>query len=80
MDSIIFLFQVYVYLLCDIFDLKMIFADEMTECENLTDPWVAKLVVLLVVVDQFTPVYLFTPTLNFLKDSYFSMEKMFTTS
>ena len=34
----------------------------------------------IVVVDQFTPMYLFTPTLNFLKDLYFFMEKMFTTS
>ena len=37
MDSIILLFQVYVHLLCDMLDLKRIFADEMTEGENLTD-------------------------------------------
>ena len=34
----------------------------------------------LVVVDQFTPMYLFMPTLNFLEDLYFVMKKMFTTS
>ena len=37
MDSIIRLFQVYVHLMCDRLDLKMIIADEMTEDENLTD-------------------------------------------
>ena len=47
MDSNILLFQVYVHLLCDRLDLKRIIADEMTEGENLTDLWVAKLVVLL---------------------------------
>ena len=29
-------FQVYVHLLCDMFDLKRNIADEMTEGENLT--------------------------------------------
>ena len=37
MDSIIFLFQVYMHLLCDMLDLKRIIAEEMTEGENLTD-------------------------------------------
>ena len=37
MDSILFLFQVYVHLLCDMLDLKRIIAEEMTEGENLTD-------------------------------------------
>ena len=37
MDSIIFLFQVYVHLLCDILDVKRIIDDEMTEGKNLTD-------------------------------------------
>ena len=35
---------------------------------------------LLVVVDQFTPGYQFTPTLNFLEDLLFFIEKMFATS
>ena len=34
----------------------------------------------LVVVDQFTPVYLFTPTLSFLKDLWVFIEKLFTTT
>ena len=35
---------------------------------------------IVVVVDQFTPGYQFTPTLNFLEDLLFFIEKMFTTS
>ena len=34
MDSITFLFQVYVHLLCDMLDVKRIIAGEMTEGEN----------------------------------------------
>ena len=34
----------------------------------------------VMVVDQFTPVYLFTPTLNFLENLQFFIEKMLTTS
>ena len=37
MDSIIFPFQVYVHLLCDMMVSKRNIADEMTEGENLTD-------------------------------------------
>ena len=47
MDSIIFLFQVYMHFLCDMLDLKWIIADEMTAGENLTDLSVTKLIVLL---------------------------------
>ena len=36
-DSIKFLFQVYVHLLCDMLDLKKIITDKMTEGENVTD-------------------------------------------
>ena len=34
----------------------------------------------IVVVDQFTPGYQFRPTLHFLEDLYYFIEKMFTTS
>ena len=34
----------------------------------------------VVVVDQFTPMYLFTPTLNFLENLQFFIEKILTTS